>query len=43
MKKSTDTDKLSDGIGFRKELIDEVKKYTFENHAYGSIVVAKNS
>ena len=30
LKKSTDTDKLSDGTGFRKELIDEVKKYTIE-------------
>lgn len=34
LKKSTDTDKLSDGTGFRKELIDEVKKYTIEKHLY---------
>jgi uncharacterized protein with gpF-like domain len=34
LKKSTDTAKISVRTGFKKELIDEVKKYTIEKHAY---------
>lgn len=34
LKKSTDTDKISVKTGFKKELIEEVKSYTIQNHAF---------